>query len=85
MASLNMIQALNSALDVKMTQDPNVLSFGEDAGYFGGVFRVTDQLQQKHGLTRSFDAPQQVSHDVLRLEAHHKGKITQKTQTIKQE
>ena len=57
MASLNMIQALNSALDVKMTQDPNVLSFGEDAGYFGGVFRVTDQLQQKHGLTRSFDAP----------------------------
>ncbi len=57
MASLNMIQALNQALDVKMTQDPNVLSFGEDAGYFGGVFRVTDQLQAKHGLTRSFDAP----------------------------
>jgi len=57
MPSMNMIQALNSALDVKMAQDPNVLSFGEDAGYFGGVFRVTDQLQQKHGLTRSFDAP----------------------------
>jgi 2-oxoisovalerate dehydrogenase E1 component beta subunit len=34
-----------------------VLSFGEDAGYFGGVFRVTDGLQKKHGLTRSFDAP----------------------------
>ena len=56
-APMNMIQALNSALDVKMTEDPNVLSFGEDAGYFGGVFRVTDKLQQKHGLTRSFDAP----------------------------
>ena len=55
--SMNMIQALNSALDVKMAEDPTVLSFGEDAGYFGGVFRVTDQLQQKHGLTRSFDAP----------------------------
>ncbi|TAJ64035.1 MAG: alpha-ketoacid dehydrogenase subunit beta, partial [Brevundimonas sp.] len=54
---MNMIQALNSALHVKMAEDPNVLSFGEDAGYFGGVFRVTDQLQQKHGLTRSFDAP----------------------------
>ena len=54
---MNMIQALNSAIDVKMTEDANVLSFGEDAGYFGGVFRVTDQLQQKHGLTRSFDAP----------------------------
>ncbi|MDP3400764.1 MAG: alpha-ketoacid dehydrogenase subunit beta, partial [Brevundimonas sp.] len=52
---MNMIQALNSALDAKMAEDPNVLSFGEDAGYFGGVFRVTDKLQEKHGLTRSFD------------------------------
>jgi len=57
MATMNMIQALNSALDVMMSKDPNVLSFGEDAGYFGGVFRVTDGLQKKHGLTRSFDAP----------------------------
>ena len=56
-APMNMIQALNSAIDTKMAEDPNVLSFGEDAGYFGGVFRVTDKLQQKHGLTRSFDAP----------------------------
>ena len=54
---MNMIQALNSALDVKMAEDRDVLSFGEDAGYFGGVFRVTDHLQKKHGLTRSFDAP----------------------------
>ena len=57
MPTMNMIQALNSALDVKMAEDPNVLSFGEDAGYFGGVFRVTDSLQKKHGLVRSFDAP----------------------------
>ncbi len=57
MATMNMIQALNSALDVMMAKDANVLSFGEDAGYFGGVFRVTDGLQKKHGLTRSFDAP----------------------------
>jgi 2-oxoisovalerate dehydrogenase E1 component beta subunit len=41
MPSLNMIQALNSALDTAMTADPNVLSFGQDTGYFGGVFRVT--------------------------------------------
>eukprot|EP01036_Dinobryon_divergens_P000172 gene172-208_t len=40
-----------------MAEDPDVLSFGEDAGYFGGVFRVTDHLQSKHGLTRSFDTP----------------------------
>ncbi|RZJ40838.1 MAG: alpha-ketoacid dehydrogenase subunit beta, partial [Brevundimonas sp.] len=54
-ATMNMIQALNSALDIKMAEDPNVLSFGEDTGYFGGVFRVTDKLQAKHGMTRSFD------------------------------
>jgi 2-oxoisovalerate dehydrogenase E1 component beta subunit len=57
MATMNMIQALNSALDVMLTRDPKVLSFGQDAGYFGGVFRVTDGLQRKHGLTRSFDSP----------------------------
>ena len=54
---MNMIQALNSALDVMLTKDPDVLTFGEDVGYFGGVFRVTDGLQKKHGLTRCFDTP----------------------------
>jgi 2-oxoisovalerate dehydrogenase E1 component beta subunit len=54
---MNMIQALNSALDVMLSRDPDVLIFGEDAGYFGGVFRVTDGLQKKHGLTRCFDTP----------------------------
>jgi len=57
MPTMNMIQALNSALDVKLGQDPDVLIFGEDIGYFGGVFRVTDGLQVKHGLTRCFDTP----------------------------
>ena len=57
MPAMNMIQALNSALDVMLTKDPNVLTFGEDVGYFGGVFRVTDGLQKKHGLTRCFDTP----------------------------
>lgn len=57
MAKMNMIQALNSALDNMMERDPDVISFGEDAGYFGGVFRVTANLQTKYGLDRSFDAP----------------------------
>lgn len=57
MATMNMIQAINSALDVKLTEDPDTLIFGEDVGYFGGVFRVTDGLQKKHGLKRCFDAP----------------------------
>ena len=57
MASMTMIQALNSALDVMLGENPDVLVFGEDVGYFGGVFRVTDGLQKKHGLTRCFDTP----------------------------
>ncbi len=57
MANQNMVQALNSAMDVLLTRDPNVLIFGEDVGYFGGVFRATEGLQAKHGLTRCFDTP----------------------------
>jgi len=57
MPTMNMIQALNSALDVKLGEDPDTLTFGEDVGYFGGVFRVTDGLQKKHGLKRCFDTP----------------------------
>jgi len=57
MPAMNMIQALNSAMDVMLARDPDVLIFGEDVGYFGGVFRVTEGLQEKHGLTRCFDAP----------------------------
>ncbi len=57
MSSMTMIQALNSALDVMMSRDPKVLTFGEDVGYFGGVFRVTEGLQKKHGPKRCFDSP----------------------------
>jgi len=56
-APMNMIQAINSALDVMLGRDPNTLIFGEDVGYFGGVFRATEGLQKKHGLNRCFDAP----------------------------
>jgi len=57
MATMNMIQAINSAMDVMLTRDPDVLVFGEDVGYFGGVFRATDGLQKKHGIQRCFDTP----------------------------
>jgi 2-oxoisovalerate dehydrogenase E1 component beta subunit len=57
MASMSMIGALNSALDVMLGENPDVLIFGEDVGYFGGVFRVTEGLQKKHGLKRCFDTP----------------------------
>jgi 2-oxoisovalerate dehydrogenase E1 component beta subunit len=38
-------------------RDGNVVAFGEDVGYFGGVFRVTEGLQKKYGKTRVFDSP----------------------------
>jgi 2-oxoisovalerate dehydrogenase E1 component beta subunit len=57
MPRMNMVQALNSAMDVMLAKDPDVLIFGEDVGYFGGVFRCTDGLQKKHGLQRVFDTP----------------------------
>ena len=57
MAQMNMIQALNSALDAMLSRDPNVVLLGQDIGYFGGVFRVTDGLQRKHGEHRVLDAP----------------------------
>ncbi|MFT4047099.1 MAG: alpha-ketoacid dehydrogenase subunit beta [Solimonas sp.] len=57
MATMNMIQALNSAMDVMMQRDDNVVVFGEDVGYFGGVFRATAGLQKKYGRTRVFDTP----------------------------
>jgi 2-oxoisovalerate dehydrogenase E1 component beta subunit len=57
MPKMNMIQAINSALDICMSRDPKVLVFGEDVGYFGGVFRCTAGLQKKYGKTRCFDTP----------------------------
>ena len=57
MATMTMIQALNSALDTMMARDSRVLTFGEDVGYFGGVFKVTEHLQEKYGAKRCFDAP----------------------------
>ena len=57
MAAMNMVQALNSAMDVMLSRDRDVVIFGEDVGYFGGVFRVTDGLQKKYGKERVFDAP----------------------------
>ena len=49
--------AINDAIRLEMERDPNVLTFGEDVGYFGGVFKVTEHLQTKYGKKRCFDAP----------------------------
>ncbi len=57
MARMTMIQALRSAMDVMLGRDDNVVVYGQDVGYFGGVFRCTEGLQKKYGPSRVFDAP----------------------------
>src|ERR687889_26362 len=57
MPSRTMIEAVRDAMDVMMGRDDDVVVFGEDVGYFGGVFRATQGLQAKYGKTRCFDTP----------------------------
>ncbi|WP_166260402.1 alpha-ketoacid dehydrogenase subunit beta [Marinobacter salicampi] len=57
MPKMNMLQAINDALDIAMADNEKVLCFGEDVGIFGGVFRATSNLQQKYGKSRCFNTP----------------------------
>jgi 2-oxoisovalerate dehydrogenase E1 component beta subunit len=57
MTAMTMNAAIRSAIDVMMERDDNIVVFGEDIGYFGGVFRCTEGLQAKYGSERVFDAP----------------------------
>jgi 2-oxoisovalerate dehydrogenase E1 component beta subunit len=57
MAQMTMVQAINSAMDIMLNRDPDVVLMGEDIGYFGGVFRCTDGLQRKYGEHRVLDMP----------------------------
>ncbi|KAB2679933.1 MULTISPECIES: alpha-ketoacid dehydrogenase subunit beta [Brucella/Ochrobactrum group] len=57
MSKMTMIEAIQNAHDIAMERDKNVVVFGEDVGYFGGVFRCTAGLQKKYGKERCFDAP----------------------------
>ena len=54
---MTMIEALNSALTLELERDKRVVIFGQDIGANGGVFRVTERLQQKFGEQRVFDTP----------------------------
>lgn len=57
MATMTMIEAIQNAHDLAMGRDKNVVVFGEDVGFFGGVFRCTSGLQEKYGKSRCFDTP----------------------------
>ena len=56
-SKMNLLQAINSALDIAMATDQRVLCLGEDIGHFGGVFRATSNLQKKYGRDRCFNTP----------------------------
>ena len=57
MTEITMVGALNAALRSALEGDPRTLVFGEDVGRLGGVFRVTDGLQEAFGPDRVFDTP----------------------------
>ncbi|AWB58475.1 MULTISPECIES: transketolase C-terminal domain-containing protein [unclassified Colwellia] len=57
MAQMNLLQAINNALDTVMTENDRAVCFGEDVGHFGGVFRATSGLQEKFGKSRCFNTP----------------------------
>ena len=57
MAQLNLVDAINRALREELEADPSVLLLGEDVGKEGGVFRVTEGLQQAFGEERVIDTP----------------------------
>lgn len=57
MPLMNIVQALNQTLHEEFTRNSKLITFGEDVGNLGGVFRVTAGLQQKFGEERCFDSP----------------------------
>jgi 2-oxoisovalerate dehydrogenase E1 component beta subunit len=57
MSRATMIEAIRDGIDVMMARDDRVVTFGQDVGFFGGVFRCTEGLQLKYGTARCFDTP----------------------------
>ena len=54
---MNMVDAINLALQQEMQKNKRVMLLGEDVGKEGGVFRVTAGLQKKFGKERVVDTP----------------------------
>ena len=57
MVKMNLVEAINSTLMSEMAKNEKIVVMGEDVGYDGGVFRVTDGLIKKYGETRVIDTP----------------------------
>jgi pyruvate/2-oxoglutarate/acetoin dehydrogenase E1 component len=50
-------EALNLALREELDRDQRVFVMGEEVGYFGGAFKVTDGLLAEYGAKRIRDTP----------------------------
>lgn len=57
MPEITLIEAVNQAISYEMSQDENVVVFGEDVATNGGVFRATVGLKEKFGEDRVLDTP----------------------------
>ncbi len=57
MATKNLLQAIGEGLAEEMRSDDSVMILGEDVGRAGGVFRVTQGLQEEFGAHRVLDTP----------------------------
>lgn len=57
LVNMPIAKALNEGLRRAMADDGRVLLMGEDIGPLGGVFRVTDGLQNEFGSRRVLDTP----------------------------
>jgi pyruvate dehydrogenase E1 component beta subunit len=57
MQKRTLVAAINQALYLEMEADDRVLLLGEDIGREGGVFRVTEGLQEHFGRERVIDTP----------------------------
>nr|WP_229791056.1 alpha-ketoacid dehydrogenase subunit beta [Zhihengliuella salsuginis] len=56
-STLTLGKSINRGLHHALADDDKVLVMGEDVGKLGGVFRVTDGLQQEFGPERVLDSP----------------------------
>lgn len=54
---ITMVRAVNEAMLQAMEADERVMVLGEDVGKNGGVFRATDDLQERFGEERVVDTP----------------------------
>ena len=57
MAEKNLLQAIHDGLAEEMRSDGTVMVMGEDVGRAGGVFRLTQGLQEEFGPLRVLDTP----------------------------